>query len=225
MKFIKSPNFSARNQVVTSIVLHYTQVNLNETLKIFLNKESELSAHYVLSEEGDVIQMVEDEDVAWHSGVSSWRGIDNLNHSSLGIEIVNDGISKYPDIQIRRLIDLLDRLRGKFDIKDVNIVGHSDIAPLRKDDPGKLLPWNLLAKHNHGLYVSYEELCNSNFIPKNLDLKTNLCKLGYSNNYCSNLAELDKVKLAFANHFAHDFEVILPELEIIKLISLIIVKS
>ncbi|MBT4990006.1 MAG: N-acetylmuramoyl-L-alanine amidase [Rickettsiales bacterium] len=224
MKFVKSPNFSIRNQAINSIVLHYTQVNLNETLKIFLDSKSELSSHYIVTEEGEVIQMVKDGDVAWHAGLSSWRGKEQLNQSSIGIEIVNNGESLYPDIQIKALICLLDELREKFDIDNINIVGHSDIAPLRKTDPGKLFPWRFLASNNHGIYITYDELQNSDLVPKETDLKNALCKLGYSHNYCINSYDLKNVRSAFLSHFANDFKFTLSELEIIKLINVILAK-
>ncbi|MDC0857176.1 N-acetylmuramoyl-L-alanine amidase [Rickettsiales bacterium] len=222
MKFIKSPNFSVLKRSVRSIVLHYTQVNLNETLKIFLDEKKQLSSHYVVSEVGEVIQLVKDEDVAWHAGKSYWRGVENLNNSSIGIELVNDGKSKYPVKQITSLIKLLDDLRVKFVIDDINIIGHSDIAPLRKDDPGIMFPWDVLYEYNHGVFVPYAEFLQKKSTGDFKDLKNNLIKIGYSESFCNDLVGLKKVKNAFIKHYACSFGKILTELEIFKLSCIIL---
>jgi N-acetyl-anhydromuramyl-L-alanine amidase AmpD len=222
MKFIKSPNYSVLKRSVRSIVLHYTQVNLNETLKIFLDAKKQLSSHYVITEVGEVIQLVKDEDVAWHAGKSFWRGVENLNNSSIGIELVNDGKSRYPNKQITSLIKLLDDLRVKFVIDDINIIGHSDIAPLRKDDPGIMFPWHILSENNHGVFVSYEKFLQNNFSGDVKNLKNNLIKVGYAESFCNESDGFEKVKNAFVKHYACSFDKILTELEIFKLSHLIL---
>ncbi len=222
MKFIKSPNFKVLKRSVTSIVLHYTQVNLNETLKIFLDQEKELSSHYVISENGEIIQLVRDEDVAWHAGKSFWRGVENLNETSIGIELVNDGISLYPNAQIDSLIALLTNLKNKYLIEDINIVGHSDIAPLRKDDPGQYFPWHILGQNNLGVFVPYEQFSNISIKSNQSDFKNNLIKIGYNENFCNDIDGFKMVENAFLKHFASAFPKNLSELEILKLSQVIL---
>ncbi len=222
MKFIKSPNFSVLKRSVRSIVLHYTQVNLNETLKIFLDQKKQLSSHYVITEDGEVIQLVNDEDVAWHAGKSFWRGLENLNNSSIGIELVNDGKSEFSSQQISNLINLLDNLRSKFTIDDINIIGHSDIAPLRKKDPGIMFPWDFLNKHNHGVFISYEKFKQNPFLGEAENLKKNLINIGYGELFCDNELNFQRVKNAFLNHFAFNYKHNLSDQEILKLSYLIL---
>jgi N-acetylmuramoyl-L-alanine amidase len=110
-----------------------------------------------VEEDGTVYALVPEERRAWHAGVSYWRGEENLNGASLGIEIVNPGhehgYRPFPEAQIQQVIALIDGMRSRWIISDHNIVGHSDIAPGRKDDPGELFPWALLAKAGHGLWL------------------------------------------------------------------------
>ena len=202
MKLIKSPNFKPRDNRIKFIVIHYTQVNLKETLNIFLNKESNLSSHYVIEPQGEVIQMVDTKNTAYHAGKSHWRGVDNLNSTSIGIEIVNDGNRDFLEPQINNLIKLLDNIRSQYEIQDINIVGHSDIAPLRKNDPGPLFPWKKLACYNHGIYVPKEELIKNS--TSNNDLLKLLIEIGYSQLYLQeNLAQ---VSIAFQQHFLQNYK-------------------
>ncbi|MBL6785595.1 MAG: N-acetylmuramoyl-L-alanine amidase [Rickettsiales bacterium] len=224
MRFLKSPNFTHRSEEIKFIVLHYTQVNLNETLKIFLDPKSELSAHYVIAKSGEIIKMVDDSCVAWHAGKSFWRKTVNLNQTSIGIEIENDGKSEYTDVQITKLIYLLDQLRSKYLIADINIVGHSDIAPLRKSDPGKHFPWHVLASFNHGIYCEYDVLTDNNVNLLHENIKDSLKYIGYDQNLCNDLLGYEAVVKSFVNHFACNYKNIPSELEIIKLANLILTK-
>ncbi|MBL4839019.1 MAG: N-acetylmuramoyl-L-alanine amidase [Kordiimonadaceae bacterium] len=117
---------------------------------------AKVSSHYLIDEDGTCYALVPDENRAWHSGVSSWRGVENVNHASIGIELVNPGhefgYRAFPDAQIDRLLDLLTEIAKRHPIKPGNYIGHSDIAPDRKRDPGELFPWVQLAAAGFGLW-------------------------------------------------------------------------
>jgi N-acetylmuramoyl-L-alanine amidase len=139
------------------IVLHYTGMQgLKPALDILCDPDAQVSAHYVVDENGDVYQLVAEERRAWHAGVSYWQGERDLNSTSIGIEIVNPGHEfgylAFPMAQIEAVIGLLDAVRSRWDILDCRILGHSDIAPERKQDPGEYFPWDLLSEHGHGLW-------------------------------------------------------------------------
>ena len=147
-----SPNFDARERSVNAIVLHYTGMQSAEAaLERLCDPEARVSAHYLVQEDGAVVRLVQESDRAWHAGVSHWRGVSGLNDTSVGIEIVNPGhewgYRNYPDDQIGALIPLVTAIRERHDVPRANVVGHSDIAPSRKDDPGELFPWEWLSRH------------------------------------------------------------------------------
>lgn len=146
-----SPNFNERALPITMIVLHYTGMkSAAEALDRLADAEAGVSAHYVVEEDGAITIMVSEEKRAWHAGRSWWRGISDVNSASVGIEIVNPGhefgYRPFPDDQIASVIRLVDAIKGRYAISRGNIVGHSDIAPARKQDPGELFPWETLAK-------------------------------------------------------------------------------
>lgn len=148
-----SPNFNARKSPVDMIVLHYTEtVPLAAVIERLCDPVAEVSAHYVVDVDGTVIQLVEEDKRAWHAGVSSWQGVNDINSRSIGIEIVNDGASPFTPAQINAVIDLCRDIQKRHHIKDCNIVAHSDIAPKRKIDPGAFFPWQQLAKNNVGYW-------------------------------------------------------------------------
>lgn len=147
-----SPNFDARERPVSAIVLHYTGMRTAEAaLDRLCDPKAKVSAHYLLHEDGAVVRLVRESDRAWHAGVSHWRGLNGLNDVSVGIEIVNPGhefgYRAFPEPQIRALIPLVAAIRERHDVPRANVVGHSDIAPSRKEDPGELFPWDRLARH------------------------------------------------------------------------------
>ena len=161
MKLIElpSPNHAARpvDAVVDLLVLHYTELALQESLEVLRNaqREHRVSAHYVLAEDGLVFRLVPEERVAWHAGRSHWRGREALNATSIGIEIVNlhGDRHDYPDVQIAALIELCRMVLARHPaIEPRNIVGHSDVAPRRKIDPGLRFPWARLAAGGIGLW-------------------------------------------------------------------------
>lgn len=153
-----SPNFNARTSPPNMVVLHYTGMQTGQAaLDRLRDPEAKVSAHYLVEEDGRIFALVAEERRAWHAGVSFWKGETDLNAVSIGIEIVNPGhewgYRAFPDSQIAAVIDLLTEIRGRWDIPDWRIVGHSDVAPARKEDPGELFPWARLAKAGHGLWV------------------------------------------------------------------------
>ena len=153
-----SPNFDARVGPPSVLVLHYTGMRTGpEALDRLRDPEAKVSSHYVVEEDGRIFRLVDEERRAWHAGVSFWRGRRNLNGESIGIEIVNPGhefgYRPFPDLQIAAVTALVGDIRSRWDIEDRDIVGHSDVAPARKDDPGELFPWKALAQAGHGLWV------------------------------------------------------------------------
>ena len=140
------------------IILHYTAGNRDSSLKTLT--ENEVSAHYLVSDNKlePVYSLVNENKRAWHAGVSDWKGRNNLNDTSIGIEIVNDGdvsgtFVPYKDFQIKEVAVLVKYLADKYEIPATNILGHSDIAPQRKPDPGPLFPWEeLYKKYNIGMW-------------------------------------------------------------------------
>ena len=157
-----SPNFDDRKHKVDMLVLHYTGMDSGQAaLDHMCNPAAKVSSHYMVWEDGRIDQLVAEDRRAWHAGVSTWQGDDDLNSRSIGIEIVNGGhdfplpdgsLPPYPMAQIQALIELCQRILASHDIPDSRIVGHSDIAPARKQDPGEHFPWERLARAGIGLW-------------------------------------------------------------------------
>lgn len=146
-----SPNFDDRRLPISMLVLHYTGMpDAASAIGWLANPQSKVSAHYVVTEEGDVVRMVEEGKRAWHAGQAHWRGINDVNSASIGIELVNPGhewgYRPFPDAQMEALIPLVHDIMDRHRISRGNVVGHSDIAPSRKQDPGELFPWAKLAR-------------------------------------------------------------------------------
>jgi N-acetylmuramoyl-L-alanine amidase len=146
-----SPNFDDRSLPVTLLVLHYTGMrDAAEAIARLTNAEAKVSSHYLVAEDGQVLRLVAEDKRAWHAGRSHWRGIDDVNSASIGIEIVNPGhdwgYRPFPEAQMSALIPLVAEIVGRHGITRGNIVGHSDVAPARKQDPGELFDWERLAK-------------------------------------------------------------------------------
>ena len=152
-----SPNHDARRAPPDAVILHYTGMQTGEAaLERMRDPAARVAAHYMVEEDGQVFRLVPEERRAWHAGRSFWRGETDLNASSIGIEIVNPGhewgYRPFPDHQIEAVIGLLDAIRGRWTVPDARILGHSDVAPDRKTDPGELFPWKRLAEAGHGLW-------------------------------------------------------------------------
>jgi N-acetylmuramoyl-L-alanine amidase len=158
MNFIEtpSPNFDERELPVSMLVLHYTGMqDAASAISRLSDPQAKVSCHYLVSEDGQVLRMVDETKRAWHAGRSFWRGITDVNSASVGIEIVNPGhefgYRPFPDEQMAALIPLVSDIVKRHDIPRANVVGHSDIAPDRKQDPGELFDWGRLAKLNLAL--------------------------------------------------------------------------
>jgi N-acetylmuramoyl-L-alanine amidase len=157
-----SANFGARKPVdgkvgIRHVVLHYTgMTSCGAALDRLCDPQAEVSAHYLIDEDGAVYRLVAEENRAWHAGQSFWRGVRDLNSTSIGIEIVNPGhefgYRAFPEAQITALLGLLGEITARHRIRPDNLVGHSDIAPARKADPGELFPWERLAAEGFGLW-------------------------------------------------------------------------
>jgi len=189
-----SPNFSSKKRNINQIkfiIFHYTGMKTeSEAISRLTKIQSEVSCHYLIKNNGEVINMVPDLYIAWHAGKSSWKNYKSLNQNSIGIEIINPGhehgYKKFKQKQISSLLKLSRFLIKKYKISLKNILGHSDIAVLRKKDPGEKFPWEYLSKNKIGIWHT---LKNQDLI-KNRKLKTSkeeekfffnsLFKIGYS---------------------------------------------
>lgn len=145
-----SPNFNDRKTPITLILLHYTGMESGAAaIARLCDRQAQVSAHYVVEENGRILQLVGDDKRAWHAGVASWQGETDINSASIGIEIVNGGhdfgLPVYPAVQVERVIALVGDLMTRHGIAAHRVIGHSDVAPGRKRDPGEHFPWATLA--------------------------------------------------------------------------------
>jgi len=148
-----SPNFNVRKAQL--IVLHHTSIgDPAVALRVLSTRNSEgpVSAHYLVEADGRIDQLVDDNARAWHAGASRWAGMTDINSSSIGIEIDNDGVSPFTQPQIQALVNLLADLTSRLGIPRDAVVGHGDIAPGRKNDPSVTFPWATLARYGFGLW-------------------------------------------------------------------------
>jgi len=183
-----SPNHSIKqrsNRDIKFVIIHYTGMQSEiESIKRLKNSKFKVSCHYLINRKGKIIQMVKDKNVSWHAGKSKWKKFINLNNNSLGIELVNKGhqfgYQNFSIKQINSLIHLCRNLKKKYLIKKENFLGHSDIAPLRKIDPGEKFPWELLSIYNLGKWYKKTQL---NISANKKQIETlffkNLKKMGY----------------------------------------------
>ncbi len=160
IKNIKSPNFDKKKRLKSAIkfiVIHYTGMQSErESIIRLCNPKFKVSSHFLINRKGKVYQLVKENLVAWHAGVSRWSKYRNLNKNSIGIELVNKGhqfgYTAFSKKQLSSLVKICKNLIKKYKIKKKNIVGHSDIAPLRKKDPGEKFPWQNLSKYRIGIW-------------------------------------------------------------------------
>ncbi len=192
-----SPNFNTKKRskkTIKFLIFHYTGMTSEKgAIRRLTNVQSEVASHYLIKKSGEIVIFVPDLYVAWHAGVSSWKKYNFLNQNSIGIEISNPGhqfgYKKFSRKQINSLIKLSKFLIKKYKINKKNILGHSDVSPLRKKDPGEKFPWKHLAKKNIGYWHNLNEKILIKFrnIKCNKILKdkffTYLYKIGYSKNY------------------------------------------
>lgn len=188
---------AAQDARIQYIILHYTAADLSRSLDLLT--KGNVSSHYLISQKGTVYQLVEDDKRAWHAGLSSWQGRTFLNNSSIGIEMVNLGYKEtpqktltwfaYTDDQIKALTKLLKDLQAKYNIPADHILGHSDIAPLRKSDPGPLFPWRTLAKEglatwpNEQAVAKQQQIFLINNLPSANWVQQKLNQIGYEAPY------------------------------------------
>jgi N-acetylmuramoyl-L-alanine amidase len=146
-----SPNFDERTLPISMVVVHYTGMpDAESAIARLADAEAKVSAHYVVCEDGQILRMVNEEQRAWHAGRSYWRGISDVNSASVGIEIINPGhefgYRPFPEEQMDAVVRLVADVVDRYAIAPSNVVGHSDVAPARKQDPGELFDWARLAK-------------------------------------------------------------------------------
>ena len=206
-----SQNFSKKSRSLRDIkfvIIHYTGMQSEiESINRLKDPKKKVSCHYLINRKGKIIRMVNDKKIAWHAGKSKWKKFVDLNKSSLGIELVNKGhrlgYQNFTKPQIKSVIILCKLLKKKYSIREENFLGHSDIAPLRKVDPGEKFPWEKLSKYKIGRW--YKE---SKFKFK-IDQKEtkkiffkNLEKIGYRYFNLKNRKVGDKkIIMSFQQHF------------------------
>ncbi len=191
--FNYSPNFDLKKrkyEQVKFVIFHYTGMKTeNDAIKKLTNGKSKVSCHYFIKNNGEILNMVPELYIAWHAGISSWKKYKSINKFSIGIELSNSGhdynYKKFSKKQINALIKLSKYLIKKYKIKQSFFLGHSDIAPDRKKDPGERFPWKYLSKNKIGLWHNL----NQNLIEKKRNIKLekseklkffhNLYKIGY----------------------------------------------
>ena len=214
-----SPNFNKKkrnSRDIKFIIFHYTGMKSeNDAINLLTSFNSKLSSHYFIKKNGEILTLVPDLYVAWHAGFSSWKKYKLLNKNSIGIEISNSGHdNKYEYFnkkQIRSVVKLTKFLIKKYKIKSKFILGHSDISPDRKKDPGEKFPWKNLFKKQIGIWHNLNQktlVKNRNqtvsFIEKNKFYK-NLYKIGYSKNFGKrNINYLKKLTTVFQMRFRQD---------------------
>ena len=151
--WVGTTNFNLRKP--NYVIIHHTaQKSCDQTLKTFTLTRTQVSSHYVICKDGSVYHMLNDYLRAWHGGVSKWGNTTDINSSSIGIEIDNDGYESFSEEQLTSLITLLGHLKNAFGIPPANFIGHADIAPTRKNDPNVNFPWQRLADSGFGIWWS-----------------------------------------------------------------------
>lgn len=184
-----SKNFSKKlrkNEDIKFIIIHYTGMQSRiASIKRLLSSRHKVSCHYLIDRKGKVLRMVDENKVAWHAGKSKWKNFNNLNKNSIGIELVNKGhefgYERFTSSQINKLINLCLNLKKKFKIKNSNILGHSDISPMRKQDPGEKFPWKKLKKNKLGIWYKPLKFKSQKINDKKINelFFKNLFKIGY----------------------------------------------
>ena len=188
-----SPNFNPKKRKANQIkflIFHYTGMKTEKSaIERLTDIKSSVSSHYLIKNNGEILTLVPDTYIAWHAGISNWKNYNSLNKNSIGIEISNPGhnfkYKKFSRAQIKALIILSKFLIKKYKINSKNILGHSDVAPERKKDPGEKFPWKFLSKKKIGHWhsVSQDELIKNRNLKtgdkERILFKSNLYKIGY----------------------------------------------
>jgi N-acetylmuramoyl-L-alanine amidase len=203
-----SPNFDARpgDGRVDVLILHYTGMRTaKEALDRLCDPAAKVSAHYLIDEDGAVTRLVAEEKRAWHAGISSWRGRNDINGASIGIEVVNPGhefgYRPFPEAQMAALEALVKGILTRHPILARHVIGHSDVAPLRKQDPGELFDWPRLARGGIGFWPNFAARTWAK-PPGFREIQSFLSEIGY---FCPQSGALDAITtatiLAFQRHF------------------------
>jgi N-acetylmuramoyl-L-alanine amidase len=188
--WVGTVNFGLRKP--NYVIIHHTAQNSTEqTLKTFTTVSTQVSAHYVIGRDGKIYHMLNDYMRAWHAGVAKWGNETDINSSSIGIELDNNGSEQFSDAQINSLLKLLGNLKKAYNIPLANFIGHSDIAPGRKADPSAYFPWKTLAQKGFGLW--YDEVLETP--PATFDPAEALRIIGYD------IKDLNVAISAFKLHF------------------------
>ena len=214
-----SPNFDVKKRRVKEvkfIIFHYTGMKKeNQAITRLTNSKSKVSSHYLIKNNGEILTLVPDLYVAWHAGISSWKNYKSINKYSIGIEISNPGheysYKKFSKEQVKSIIKLSTYLIKKYNIKPNFILGHSDIAPDRKKDPGEKFPWKYLSKNKIGQWHNFNEkklFKKRNQIVDRLEKNKfikNLYKIGYPKNILFNKYKYSKLlTTAFQRRFRQE---------------------
>jgi len=186
---VGTTNFNLRKP--NYVVIHHTaQDSVGQTLYTFTLPRTQVSAHYVISRDGEIYHMLNDYYRAWHGGIGMWGNNTDLNSSSIGIELDNNGFEEFSEAQIKNLLEVLKQLKEKYNIPPKNFIGHSDIAPSRKVDPNVNFPWKRLAEEGYGLWYEEEKLeeleLSSDFFgsfPTGFELQPDYQSLPFLNKY------------------------------------------
>ena len=188
-----SPNFDDRRP--NFVIIHHTSDDtVGEALDTLTDPGRAVSAHYLIGRDGAVHQLVDERNRAWHAGESKWGADTDINSSSLGIELDNNGHEPFPPAQISALLELLTDIQTRYAIPKANVLGHADVAPRRKTDPSRYFPWKTLAEHGFGLW------CDPPFAapPVPFDDSFELQALGYD------VSDVEAAIGAFKLHFLPD---------------------
>lgn len=192
--FVGTTNFSMRRP--SYVIIHHTAQNsCEQTLKTFTLPRTQVSAHYVICRDGTVFHMLNDYLRAHHAGVSKWGGAIDINSSSIGIELDNNGFEHFDEAQINSLLVLLERLKKSFNIPASHFIGHGDIAPARKNDPNWRFPWKTLSEKGFGLW--WGDTTNVQ-VPQNFDYFTAIRLVGYD------IKDTSAAIVRFKQHFLQD---------------------
>ena len=184
---LRKPNF---------VIIHHTAQNsCEQTLKTFTLERTKVSAHYVICKDGTVHHMLNDYFRAWHGGIAKWGNNSDINSSSIGIEIDNNGFEPFEPQQINSLLNLLATLKNKYKIPVTNFIGHGDIAPKRKVDPNINFPWATLAQNGYGVWFNPSSAIS---LQNNISVPYALALIGYD------IKDTTAAMLAFKRHFRQD---------------------
>ena len=193
-RFIGTTNFNLRKP--DFVIIHHTAQNsCEQTLKTFTTQSTEVSAHYVICKDGTIHHMLNDYFRGWHAGVARWGNDADINSSSIGIELDNNGFESFTDTQINSLLRLLAALKKQYNIPTANFIGHADIAPTRKNDPNMFFPWKQLAENGFGFW--YDDTANV-ILPSSFEPVLALRIIGYD------VRDTSAAMVAFKRHWLQD---------------------